>query len=169
VHLKTLNNIIVNYMVKFMDEKDKAIIRVLSRRSGLSSRALSKLVNIPISTVHRRVKHLERDGVILGYKALINFEKTPWSIGALLLIDLLEVTPGRGHVPKNEVLHSLKQFYEIEEIIEVQAAVFDIVVRARFQSLKRLADFVEDLRSVEGIEEARVAVITDETVLPSIN
>ena len=60
-----------------MDEKDEAILRILARRSGLSSRALSKMLHIPISTVHRRVKRLEREGVISGYKALIDFEKHP--------------------------------------------------------------------------------------------
>jgi DNA-binding Lrp family transcriptional regulator len=149
-----------------VDEKDEAIIRVLGRRSGLSSRALSKILDIPISTVHRRVKRLEREGIILGYKALINFEKTIWPIGALLLINLSEVIPGKGHIPKKDVLSSLRSFDEIEELIEVQTADFDLILRARFQSLKKLSDFIEELRSVEGIEEMSSAIITEETVLP---
>jgi DNA-binding Lrp family transcriptional regulator len=149
-----------------LDEKDEAIIRVLGRRAGLSSRALSKILDIPISTVHRRVKRLEREGIILGYKALINFEKTIWPIGALLLINLSEVIPGKGHIPKKDVLSSLRSFDEIEELIEVQTADFDLILRARFQSLKKLSDFIEELRSVEGIEEMSSAIITEETVLP---
>lgn len=149
-----------------LDEKDESIIKVLSKRAGLSSRALSKMLEIPISTIHRRIKRLERDGVILGYKAMINHEKTPWPIGFLSLIDLAELIPGRGHVPKNEVLRSLMNFGEIEEIIEVQAAGFDLVVKARFRSLKELSAFVEKLRAVEGIEEASSAIITEETFLP---
>lgn len=82
-----------------MDEKDEAIIRVLKRKAGLSSRSLARMVGLPISTVHRRVKKLEREGVIVGYKALINYEKTTTQIGALLLVNLAEVIPGRGHIP----------------------------------------------------------------------
>lgn len=149
-----------------MDAKDEAIIRVLSRRAGLSSRALSKMLDIPISTVHRRVKRLEREGVITGYKALIDFEQTTWPIGALLLIDLAEVIPGKGHIPKKNILTSLRRFEEIEEIIEVQAAGFDLVLKCRFQSLKKLSEFIEELRYVEGIEETSSAIITDETVTP---
>ncbi|MCK4953399.1 Lrp/AsnC family transcriptional regulator [Candidatus Bathyarchaeota archaeon] len=149
-----------------MNEKDEAIIRVLGRRSGLSSRALSKMLNIPISTVHRRIKKLEQEGTILGYKALINFEKTTWPIGALLLINLAETILGKGHIPKKDVLRSLRNFREIEEIIEVQAVDFDLVIRARFQSLRKLSDFIEELRYVEGIEEASSAIITEEAVLP---
>jgi DNA-binding Lrp family transcriptional regulator len=148
-----------------MDEKDEAILKILGRRAGLSSRALSNMLDIPISTVHRRVKRLERDGVITGYKALIDYEKTTWPIGTLLLIDLAESMPGKGPIPKKVILNSLKRFPEVEEIIEVQAATFDLVVKARFQSLKKLSDFVEELRSVEGIEETSSAIVTDEQVL----
>jgi DNA-binding Lrp family transcriptional regulator len=59
----------------------------------------------------------------------------------------------------------LRRFPEVEEIIEVQAASFDLVVKARFQSLKKLSDFIEELRSVEGIEETSTAIVTAEQVL----
>jgi len=151
-----------------VDEKDETIIKVLERRSDLSSRALSNMLDIPISTVHRRIKRMERDGVIKGYKALIDYEKTARPVGALLLIDLAEVIPGRGHIPKKDILDALRRFDEIEEIIEVQAADFDLVVNARFQSLRRLSEFAEELRNVEGIEETSSAIITEETILPPL-
>ena len=149
-----------------MDEKDELIIRVLGRRAGLSSRTLSKMLGIPISTVHRRIKKLEHEGIIVGYKALINFEKTTWPIATLLLINLSEATPGKGHIPKRIILNSLGSFKEIEEVTEVQAADFDLLVKARFKSLKKMSEFIEDLRSIEGIEETSSAIIIEETVLP---
>ena len=149
-----------------MDKKNESIIRVLGRKAGLSSRTFSKMLGIPISTVHRRVKQLERDGIIMGYKALIDFDKTKWPIGALLLINLAETIPGTKRIPKRDVLHTLKGYNAVEEIIEVQAAYFDLVVKARFQSLKKLSAFIEELRYIEGIEETSSAIITDETVIP---
>jgi Lrp/AsnC family leucine-responsive transcriptional regulator len=149
-----------------MDKKNEAIIRILSREAGLSSRALSKMLKIPISTVHRRVKKLEHEGVIKGYKAIINFEKTASPIGALLMVNLAEVIPGKGHIPKKEVLHSLSRFSEIEEIMEVQAADFDLIVKARFASLRGQSDFVEQLRCIDGIEEIASAIIIEERILP---
>ena len=109
---------------------------------------------------------MERDGIIVGYKALIDFEKTTWPTGALLLINLAETIPGTRHIPKKDILHTLKGYNEVEEIVEVQAAYFDLVVKARFQSLKKLSDFVEELRYIEGIEETSSAIITDKTVMP---
>ena len=149
-----------------MDDKDESIIRVVGRRSGLTSRKLSGMLNIPISTVHRRIKKFEDEGVIIGYKALIDYQKTSWPIGAFLLVDLMEVIPGKGHIPKSEIIETLSKFREVEEIVDVQAAEFDLVLRARFRTLRQLSDFVERLRDIEGIEETKSAVITDERVLP---
>ena len=149
-----------------MDKKNEAILRILSRNAGLPTRKLSKMLKIPLSTVHRRVKKLEQDEIITGYKASINFEKTPWPIGTLLMLNLAEVIPGKGHIPKKVIIESLSRFKEVEEIIEVQAADFDLIVRARFESLKEQSNFVEDLRCVDGIEEISSAIIIEENVLP---
>ena len=149
-----------------MDKKNEAILRILSRKAGLPSRTLSKMLKIPLSTVHRRIKKLEHDGVIGGYKAIVNFEKTPWPIGTLLMVNLAEVVPGKGHIPKKDIVESLSRFKEIEEIIEVQATDFDLIIKARFESLKEQSNFVEDLRCIDGIEEISSAIIIEENVLP---
>jgi DNA-binding Lrp family transcriptional regulator len=149
-----------------MDKKNENILKILSRKAGLSSRTLSKMLKVPISTVHRRIKNLERDGVIQGYKAIIDFEKTPWPIGTLLMINLAEVIPGKGHSPKKDIVQSLSRFTEVEEIIEVQAGDFDLIVKARFKGLKQQANFVEDLRCIDGIEEISSAIIIEENILP---
>jgi DNA-binding Lrp family transcriptional regulator len=149
-----------------MDKKDEAILRILSRKAGLSSRTLSEMLKLPISTVHRRIKKLEREGIIQGYKAVVNFEKTSRPIGTLLMVNLAEVIPGKGHIPKKDIMKSLKRFNEVEEIIEVQAADFDLIVKARFESLKEQAKFVEDLRCIDGIEEISSAIIIEENMLP---
>ena len=150
-----------------MDKKTEAIIRILSRRAGLSSRTLSKILKIPISTVHRRVKKLEQEGTIQGYKGIINFENTSWPIGALLMVNLAEVIPGKGHIPKNEIMQTLSHFSEIEEITEVQAADFDLIIKARFKSLRKQSDFVEELRCIDGIEEISSAIIIEENIMPA--
>jgi DNA-binding Lrp family transcriptional regulator len=153
-------------MGNHMDKKDEAIIRVLERKAGLSSRALSKMVGLPISTVHRRVKKMEREGVIKGYKAVIDYEKTARPIGALLLVNLEEVVPGKGHIPKKDIVKGFRKFEEIEEVIDVQAYQFDLVIRVRLKSLRRLSAFIEELRGIEGMEEISSAIVTEEFVLP---
>ena len=147
-------------------EKDEIILKVLERKSNLSIREFSRFIGIPASTLHRRIKRLEKEGMIKGYKAIIDYEKTSRPIGVVVLISIAEVILERGHVPKSDIMASLKKFDEIEEIDEVQAANFDLVLKARLSTLRELSDFVEQLRFIEGIEEISTAIITDETILP---
>jgi Lrp/AsnC family leucine-responsive transcriptional regulator len=149
-----------------MMEKDEIILRVLERKSNLSSRAFSRLIGIPASTLHRRIKRMEKEGTIKGYKAIIDYEKTSRAIGVVILISIAEVILERGHVPKADIIANLEKFDAIEEIDEVQAANFDLVLKARLSSLRALSDFVEQLRFIEGIEEISTAIITNETILP---
>jgi DNA-binding Lrp family transcriptional regulator len=82
------------------------------------------------------------------------------------MVNLAEVLPGKGHIPKKDIIQSLSRFNEVEEIIEVQAANFDLIVKARFESLKEQANFVEDLRCIDGIEEISSAIIIEENIMP---
>lgn len=149
-----------------MDAKDEAIIRILERSAKLSSRAIAKRVGLPISTVHRRIKNLERQGVITGYKALIDYESTKRSISAFIFINLAEVIPGKGHIPKQTIISKLMKYPEIGEIASVEAVNFNLVIRSRFKSMKELSAFAEELRSIEGMEEISIAIITEEMVPP---
>jgi len=147
-----------------MDEKDELLVKILARQANLSSRELSGITGIPVSTVHRRIKQLEAEGVILGYRALIDYERTREPISALLLIDLVEGS-GKYHIPKSDVIAKLKKHEEIEDIVEVQAFNFDLIVKSRFHTLKELSAFIEELRSIEGIGELMSAIITEEISL----
>ena len=145
-----------------MDEKDEAIIRVLERSGKLSSRAVAERIDLPITTVYRRIRRMEKEGIILGYRAVIDYEKTQRPIGAYVFIDLEEVIAGKGHVPKRQILSKLSRFDEVHSISDIHGAEFDIVIRVRTGSLETLADLTEVLRSVEGIEEVSTIVITKE-------
>jgi Lrp/AsnC family leucine-responsive transcriptional regulator len=54
------------------DEIDHKIILLLQENARLSNAALAEAVGLTISTVHERVKKLERKGVIKGYVAVVD-------------------------------------------------------------------------------------------------
>jgi DNA-binding Lrp family transcriptional regulator len=145
-----------------MDRKDELILQVLEKNSKLSSRAVAEKVGLPISTVHRRIRKLEQDGVIKSYRAIIEYEKTRRPIGAYLFINIAETIPGKGHIPKANIVGKLLKYREVQELADVQGSNFDLVTKARFATLKELSAFVEELRELEGIEELFSAIITEE-------
>lgn len=145
-----------------MNDKDELIFRVLERNAKLSSRIIAEKVGLPISTVHRRIRKLEQDGVIKGYRAIIEYEKTKRPISAYLFVNVAETTPNKGHIPKAKIIGEIKQHSEVHELADVQGAKFDLVAKARFRNLKELSAFIEKWRAIEGIEELFSAIITEE-------
>lgn len=145
-----------------MDEKNEKILHVLEKDANLSDRAISERVGLPIATVHRRVKKLEKNGIIKGYTAKIEYEKTSRPISAYIFINIAERTPEREHVPKSTIVNKILKHHEIHELVEVQGSGFDLVVKARFASLKDLSALVERFRDIEGIEELFSSIITEE-------
>ncbi|MDH5361739.1 MAG: Lrp/AsnC family transcriptional regulator [Aigarchaeota archaeon] len=144
-----------------MNEKDESILRVLEKNAKLSSREIGKEVGLPPSTVHRRIKRMEEDEVIKGYRAIVDYEKTERPIGAYLFVNEAETTP-RGHIPKSKIIDDIRKFHEVQELVDVQAGNFDLVLKARVRSLKELSSFTERLRNVEGIQELSTAIIVQE-------
>lgn len=57
-----------------LDETDRKIIRTLQREGRLSNQDLSQRVNLSPSPCLRRVRNLERAGVIGGYAAIVDQE-----------------------------------------------------------------------------------------------
>lgn len=55
-----------------MDEKDRQIIRALQRDGRLSNQDLAASVNLSPSPCLRRLRNLEKAGVILGYAARVD-------------------------------------------------------------------------------------------------
>jgi Lrp/AsnC family leucine-responsive transcriptional regulator len=145
-----------------MDKKDEMILQVLEKNAKLSSRAIAEKVDLPISTVHRRIRKLEQEGVIKGFRAIIEYEKTNRPISAYVFINIAEIIPDKGHIPKAKIVDKILKYSEVQELVDVQGSNFDLVTKARFGTLKELSSFVEELRAIEGIEELFSAIITEE-------
>lgn len=56
------------------DEIDIAILRLLAKNSRIPTIEISKKLNIPTRTIAYRIKQLEKNKVIQGYRFLFNFE-----------------------------------------------------------------------------------------------
>jgi len=145
-----------------MDKKDELILQALEKNAKLSSRAIAEKIGLPISTVHRRIMKLEQDGIIKGYRAIIEYEKTKRPIGAYIFINLAETIPNKGHIPKAVIVGNLLKYREVQELADVHGGNFDLVIKARFATLKELSAFVEELRDIDGIEELFSAIIAEE-------
>lgn len=149
-----------------MDDKDHAIIRVIERvRHDMSSRAVAEEIGLPISTVHRRIKRMVREGVIIGYRAVIDFDKTEQPIVANLLVKLRESTPEQPRMPKSVIITKIQAMDKVREITNIQGFNFDIIARIRCANIKALASLADTLNAIDGVERVVTTLIVEELIL----
>lgn len=144
-----------------IDERNLIILNELRKNSKASSRSLAKKVGLPISTVYRRIKDMEKKGIITGYHASVDFEKVGKPVGALILINVAE---GKDYIPIDKIKEELKNAGEIIEILTLEGGNIDVIAKVRLSSLKTLNPFLETIRSIEGIEEVSCAIICEESI-----
>jgi len=58
-----------------LDDIDIEILKILQKDCRVTLDQMSKMLNVPKSTLHYRIKRLEKQGVIEGYYAKINPSK----------------------------------------------------------------------------------------------
>lgn len=71
-----------------MDEIDYEIIRELQKNGRISAKKLADIVSLTPPAVSERIRKLEKEGVILGYKAIINPKKLGRNIKAIINVVL---------------------------------------------------------------------------------
>jgi len=71
-----------------IDEIDRRIILLLQEDAHLSNAALAEQVGLTVSTVHERVKKLEKKGIIKGYVAVVDAEALGKPITAFIRLSV---------------------------------------------------------------------------------
>lgn len=67
-----------------LDEINWKILKELQINAKISFKQLAKKVNLSPTAVIERVKHMEEDGVITGYTAIVNPRKVGYHLSALI-------------------------------------------------------------------------------------
>lgn len=127
-----------------LDELDLAIIRELIKDSRASYRSIAKKLGISVATVASRVTALEKNGVIKGYTALVDYEKLGYEITAII-----ELTISKGKLI--EVQRQVAEKSNVSNVYDVTGETDSIIV-ARFKNREELNRFVKWLLSIPYIE-----------------
>ena len=69
-----------------MDDVDLRIIELLEENGRLSHEEISKLLHISRPAVHQRVAKLEKNGVIKGYRGIIDWRKLEQKIKVMIFV-----------------------------------------------------------------------------------
>lgn len=130
-----------------MDKIDRHIIRELQENARLTNQELAERVNLSPSPCLRRVRNLEKSGVIKGYTAVVDQEKYGLGLDVFVQIKL-----------EKSIQHLIEGFEaevaEIDEILECYliTGTNDYLLHIVTDNLKSYEAFMrEKLTKIEGI------------------
>jgi Lrp/AsnC family leucine-responsive transcriptional regulator len=130
-----------------LDEKDKAILRLLQANAKITVREIAMKVHLSTTPVHERIKRMEETGVILQYATLVNHSKVRKGLMAICYVSLKEHNKKSG-------ARFIKVINELPEVIEcyIISGEFDFMLRVAVENMDAYYDFhVNKLGQVENI------------------
>ncbi len=141
-----------------LENKDLEIINLLEKRGKLPTKKISRRLRIPQTTVHNRIKKLEKEGVIKGYKVIINKKKIGKGIGAYA-----HITINYPSIPdptfQENAARQIALLPEVEEVSIITGET-DILIKFYVSDTDQLNDFVtKKLRTINGIDKTRTSII----------
>ena len=139
---------------KILDKKDLVIIENLEKNARMPFTEIAKLLKISETAIRRRIKKLEKEEVILNYKATINYKKLGYSNKIIMGVDT---------EPKDyfNVIEELKKKDFVKNLTTSSGdhmIMFDVWVR----NMKELGEYLKIINSINGVTESCPSIIHDE-------
>jgi len=135
-------------MLKTLATEELKVLNALGDNGLLTNSELATLLKLDEKRVGEIRSDLETSGIVLKYRAIINWEKIE-SSGVNALIQV-KVTPAQGQ-GYDEVARKVAAFPEVRTCLLVSGS-FDLLVEVDGPSLRDVAFFVADkLATIEGV------------------
>lgn len=152
----------MEYSFHMLDKKDLKILEILKENSNLSTQQISKKTAIPITTVHHRIKKLERDGIVQGYTVLLDNQKIDRGLGAYILINVDYSSLKQKNISQHDLALKIKKHEFVEEVCILTGGI-DIIIKVRVKDISQMDEFViKYLRNIDGIEKTQTLIMLHE-------
>ena len=124
------------------------LLRLLEDDCTLTREQLASMADMTVEEVNAAIKEYEEKKIVLGYKAIVDWDRTDReSVTALIEV---KVTPQRGE-GFDRVAERIYQYDEVESVYLMSGA-YDLTVIISGRTLKEVAQFVgERLSTLEDV------------------
>lgn len=135
-----------------MDSRDKIIVKMLMENARIPKTHIAKVLGITETAVRKRIAKLEKDNVILGYKAIINYKTT----GLSASLTGVDVEPERLW----SVISELKKIEEVKSIM-LTTGDHMIMLEIVAESVDELSEVHGRIEKLEGVKRICPAIVLD--------
>jgi len=126
----------------------KSMLELLENDSTLTAEQLAVMIGADVEQIKTMIRNYEKDGVIVGYKTLIDWDKTDREFVSALIELKVEPQIDRGF---DSIAERICNYPEVESVY-LMSGGFDIAVMLEGKTLKEVAFFVaEKLSTMEGV------------------
>ncbi len=132
------------------DRKDFALIGALQENASRRLEDLAKIVDLAPSSVHDRLRRLERLGVIKKWSIEVDAQALGFGVLAFIGIS--------SKKPCSELVASLRAFPSIEECHSV-AGELSMLLKVRVADTDSLLTLAERLRKIPGVEQTSTTIV----------
>ena len=124
------------------------LLQPLEQDCTLTPEQLASMTDMTVEDVKAAVKRYEEDKVILGYQAIVDWDRTQRE--AVTALIEVKVTPQRGE-GFDRVAERIYQYDEVESVY-LMSGGYDLIVIISGRSLREVARFVgERLSTLEDV------------------
>lgn len=123
-----------------MQKTDKEIVKLLQEDSRLSPKKIAAAVGISEEDAKERIAALEKSGVIVRYKAIVNDEELDENAVEAFIEVKVDLQRGRGY---EKLAREIVAYEEVKNLYLVSGG-YDLVVIVRGSSMRAVSRFVSE-------------------------
>lgn len=128
---------------------NEQLLRLIEADCSLSSKQLAAMTGTSEENVTAQLKALEEDGTIVGYKAVVDWDKTDREAVTALIEVKVEPQLGDGF---DRVAERIYQYEEVESCY-LMSGGFDLTVIISGRTLREVANFVsQKLSTIDAVK-----------------
>jgi Lrp/AsnC family transcriptional regulator, leucine-responsive regulatory protein len=133
-----------------LDRKDFALLEALQQNASQRLEDLARLVKLAPSSVHERLRRLERERVI--QKWTVDVDLAALGLGVVAFVGI------RATRPCSELLESIKEIPSVEECHSV-AGGLSMILKVRVANTAALLSLSDHLRQIPGIVQTETTIV----------
>ncbi|MBR2489166.1 MAG: Lrp/AsnC family transcriptional regulator [Clostridia bacterium] len=124
------------------------ILKLLACNARYTSEEIATMLDTETKAVENAIKELEKDGLIKGYKAVVDWDKLDGAyVSAIIELNVVP-TAGQGF---EEVAKKIMKYPEVESVY-LMSGVYDLNVVVKGKTLKDIAWFVaKELATIDSV------------------
>ena len=141
-----------------LDHKDLQILDLLQRNSNYSVKEIGERIGLSFTPTYERIKHLEKDGVIEKYAAVLNRKK----IGIELVAYCNVTIRNQSEKSLDEFEQEIVKHEEVQEVLSL-SGTYDFMLKIATKNIDSYNSFITNvLANTPNIYQYHSSIVLNE-------